>query len=424
MIPSNENIDGRWLATSEGLEGLAKLQELPEGNHAAVAKGVKLLRRDFNQDQWLFLTDQIELRKRAASKFELASQMLFTRRSLEQATDDRIGAWKGARFFAAGAMVDFCCGIGGDLATFALRSDVTGVDSDPLVSEFAAHNVRVYQNHAAEKTTLVATPAAKVVCQTVESFTPLIEATTAWHLDPDRRFTGARTTQLEFQEPSGEVIEALLQKHPHGLIKLAPATEVPEAWLEQSERTYVASRGECRQLLVAFGKLAQRPGLRQAVVMDRSASALDAVPKATLLLEDADAERVLLPIAGEVQQFVYEPSAAVLGAQLSRSLCKHFGLQGLADRVAYFTGSEKLESDLVTGFRVRDVLPLDRKKLKAYLRERGLADLEIKKRGCEIDPQRLRKELKVDGDQKGVLLIAPFGGRVQAIVAERLVAIP
>ncbi len=418
MIPSSEIADASWLATSAGLKGLELLQALPLGNHQAVAKGMKLLRRDYSQEQWTFLLDQVDLRKKAAPKFALASQMLFTRRGFEQSTDDRIGAWKGERFFPAGPVVDLCCGVGGDLATLGLRSEVVGVDLDPLLCKFAEHNARVYQQQAIERGGVPCK--VTVRCQAVEAFDLDPHQVTAWHIDPDRRVTGARTTQMEYQEPTPATLEKLLQRHPQGLVKLAPATEIPATWQAISERIYVASRGECRQLLVAFGGLTQSLGLRRAVVIPRDASPFNRHIAITELAEDASAEQAMLPIATQVEEYVYEPSAAILAAQLSRSLCASLGLTALADRVAYFTSGKLIESELVTGFRVRDVLPLDRKKLKSYLRERGIADLEIKKRGCEVEPERLRKELKVEGDQRAVLLIAPFGGRVQAIVADRL----
>ncbi|MFO0884675.1 MAG: class I SAM-dependent methyltransferase [Pirellulales bacterium] len=418
MIPSHEIADASWLATSAGLEGLRLLSELPFGNHAAVDKGMKKLRRDYTQEQWTFLLDQMDLRKRAASKYALASQLLFTRRSLEQSTDDRIAAWKARHFFPTGVVADLCCGAGGDLALLALRGDACGVDLDPLLCKFAEHNTSVYADAARQRNL---TPGkVTILQQNAEAFPLSPENFVGWHIDPDRRVTGARTTNMEYQEPSREALEVLLKKHPSALFKLAPATEPPTEWFSQCERIHIASRGECRQLLLAFGDLAKHKGLRKAVVITRDNDPFSASVNAVTLTEDATAEQSPLSLAESVSEFLYEPSAAVLAAQLSRSLCHSLGLTALAERVAYFTSSELLTSELVTGFRVRDVLPLDRKKLKAYLRERGIADLEIKKRGCDVEPEKLRKELKVAGDQRAVLLIASFAGRVQAIIADRL----
>src|SRR5690606_37552124 len=82
----------------------------------------------------------------------------------------------------------------------------------------------------------------------------------AWHIDPDRRPSGKRTTNVELHEPPLEVLERMLADNPNGAIKLAPAAEVPLAWQESAECEWIGSRGECRQLIVWHGKLARDTG--------------------------------------------------------------------------------------------------------------------------------------------------------------------
>ena len=69
---------------------------------------------------------------------------------------------------------------------------------------------------------------------------------------------------------------------------------------------------------------------------------------------------------------------------------------------------------------MEDVLPLDLKKLKGWLRERGVGQLEIKVRGVQQDPEIVRKRLALDGPLSKTLLLTRVGERHVAIVARRV----
>jgi len=54
------------------------------------------------------------------------------------------------------------------------------------------------------------------------------------------------------------------------------------------------------------------------------------------------------------------------------------------------------------------------------LRARGIGQLEIKKRGVRIEPQELRKQLRVEGDAAATLIITPHAGKTIAVIARRV----
>jgi hypothetical protein len=62
----------------------------------------------------------------------------------------------------------------------------------------------------------------------------------------------------------------------------------------------------------------------------------------------------------------------------------------------------------------------DRKKLKAYLRERGIGVLEIKKRGSDIVPEQLRKELALKGEGAATLIVTRVGDAHRVLVCKTL----
>ena len=68
-----------------------------------------------------------------------------------------------------------------------------------------------------------------------------------------------------------------------------------------------------------------------------------------------------------------------------------------------------------------DCLTFDRKKLKAYLREREIGILEIKKRGSDIVPEELRKELAPKGKGAATLIVTRVGDTHRVLVCEPLI---
>ena len=232
----------------------------------------------------------------------------------------------------------------------------------------------------------------------------------AWHIDPDRRPKGKRTTQVELYEPPLEVLDNLLARNPHAAIKLAPAADVPSRWEHAAEHEWLETRGECRHHVAWFGSLARRPGEKAATIVDAAGG-----PRTVLGSGEGP-----VSIAEKIELYVYEPAAAVLAAGLTCVLCAEHGVGAVSSKAMYLTGDTLVKDPALAGFEVLDILPLDERQLKAWLRQRGIGRLEVKKRGCDVEPEKLRKKLGGQGDELATLLICPLAGKIQAIVARRL----
>ena len=124
-------------------------------------------------------------------------------------------------------------------------------------------------------------------------------------------------------------------------------------------------------------------------------------------------------VAASIGRYIYEPDAAVLAAKLSSVLCRAHGLAALSPDVAYFTSDTEINDLAMDRFELLDCLPFDRKQLRAYCREHQVGRLEIKKRGVDLSPELLRKEVLGDGDQAATVIITPFDNQVRAIIARR-----
>jgi hypothetical protein len=210
-------------------------------------------------------------------------------------------------------------------------------------------------------------------------------------------------------EPGPVFLHELLRANPQAAIKIAPAARVDATDWPECEREWLGSRGECRQQVLWFGELARERGKHVASVVSQQ--------QVTSFAGEAD---VALTPADEISQYIYEPDATVLAAHLAGAIAAEFQLEAITAGGGYLTGDQSVSHPLLASFRVRDVLPYDLRKLKTYCREHQLGrQLEIKKRGVELQPHFVRRQIIGAGDQAAVIFITPFDGHVKAIVAER-----
>ena len=183
-----------WLVEKQAATWLRRLAEQP----LPPISLLRQLKQEVGEERAALLSQQIALRKRAAKKFSAASEMFFTDRSLQQATDELVARYKASRFNDDGLVADLCCGLGGDLIALASRGPVVGVDRDPIVAWLAQHNVQVALEAAAAVRTEVAD-----VCEFD------FEQAASVHLDTDRRPGKDRRSQMIGYQPGLD----FLQRH-------------------------------------------------------------------------------------------------------------------------------------------------------------------------------------------------------------------
>jgi hypothetical protein len=243
-----------------------------------------------------------------------------------------------------------------------------------------------------------------------------LAACEAWHLDPDRRPEGRRTTRVELHEPSAEAIDAMLARNNCAAIKLAPAAIWPDAWNAQAEWEWISRGRQCRQLVAWFGELATHPGQHRATILSGTPGQGSGSGKAHSFVGAPGDE---VPIAASIGRYLYEPDAAVLAAKLSSALAASHQLHTVAAGVAYWTGDAPIDDPLLAAFEVDSILPFDLKKLKAHVRALSAGPLEIKVRGLDQNPAELRKRLDPQGTQPYTILLTRIDRRATAIVAKR-----
>jgi hypothetical protein len=192
---------------------------------------------------------------------------------------------------------------------------------------------------------------------------------------------------------------------------------LPATWQERAELEWISRGGECKQLVAWFGQLARMPGTVRATVVARP---LDATPADQVLASLSGAPGKEPPYAASFGRYLFEPDAAFLAADLVGALAEHHKLDAMTPGIAYLTGDEAITSAALSCFEIVEAMPFRLGSLKSWLAARNIGRLEIKKRGVEESPEKLRKELRLKGTEEATLFLMPVERSVTAIVARRV----
>ena len=386
----------RWLVGDEAVHWLEKVAFDLAGRPPLPAR-VKSLRLELGIERTALVLEQVELRAKAQAKFSQADHLFFTARGLEQASDELLAKYKADRFADLADVADLCCGIGGDAMGLAQDHAVRLVDRDQISLLLAAANVERCGGMLGR--------------QISENTEPRhLAETSAWHIDPDRRTSGQRTSRIDLGDPGVEAIDALLATCGNAAVKLAPAADVPPGWRGQCQQEWIETRGECRQQVAWFGPLSQELGSRTATLVEPNGEACSF----------SVAGDIPAGFAHRVGAYLFDPSPSLSAAGLAGALADCLGLCILSPQSGYLTGEEAVLHPHLQTFAVEQELPLDVRQLRSHLHSRGIGRLEIKKRGVDVTPEALRPQLELAGDDSATLILARVGQRARALVCRRI----
>ncbi|MFN0282253.1 MAG: THUMP-like domain-containing protein [Kineosporiaceae bacterium] len=352
---------------------------------------------------------QARLRAAGRAKFgPFADGMLFTPTGLEQATRFAVAARHARRFSAAGVerVADLGCGIGADsmaLATF--DREVLAVERDELTAAVATVNLRHW-------------PEAVVRCE--DATTTDLTGVGGAFVDPARRAaSGKRLLDPRHGSPPLSFVLQLAGRLPALGMKTAPG--IPHHLVPAgAEAQWVSVGGDVVEAALWFG-LTAREGVRRAALVLPP----DGVPSTPDGVETADPVEVTdvgMPDAeaGPVAGVLYEPDGAVIRAGLVGQVAAAVEGRLVDPTIAYVTSDRLVRTPLATAYAVEDVFGFQLKTLRTWLRDRGVGRLAIKKRGTAVEPEQLRRQLRLSGDQEATIVLTRVGGRQSVLVVRPL----
>lgn len=426
----------RKLLTPTGQDLLAEVDAGYDPRTAVSLAG--RLRRRYPPSLVAAAMTQASLRQAARTKWgEAASRMYLTRDGLEQATTGQVAAYRAARIHTAGVtgsghtsgvaggsargLADLCCGIGGDLLALAAAGfDVTGIDSDPLTVEIARANLAVLG--LADRARVEIGAAAD---HDRSSYAGVIA-------DPSRRSGRGRIFDPSGYSPPWSFVEEVLGGT--ACVKAAPI--IPHRLVPpDAEAEWISVGGEVKEAALWSGALRSSVGAsrvrRRATVLPVEAAAqpaeaagqqvdpgnrqLDGVLAAATLTDadDPGGAGVDRP-----REYLYEPDGAVIRSGLVTALVPILSGALLHAKIAYLVSDRLVATPFATAYRVDQVLPYDVKAIRRCLRARDVGRLTIKKRGVEMSPEALRKELGVRGPAEATVVVTRSEQGTLALLVE------
>jgi THUMP domain-like len=330
------------------------------------------------------LVETTLLRRRASEKLgELCpSNWLFTDEALQQATAAPVALHRAGRLATGPGgpdvlVHDATCSIGTELA--ALRGSgvrAVGSDIDAVRLAMARHNL--------------GGPAG--LCR-ADALHPVTRGTVVI-VDPARREDGRRRLRpADYQPGLGQLLDTYRGRDL--VVKCAPGIDFDQVRRLgfDGEIEVTSYRGSVREACLWSAGLAQPGVRRRASVLDRGEQITDTEP------DDCPVRP-----AG---RWIVDPDGAVVRAGLVRHYGARHGLWQLDPDIAYLSG-DRLPSG-VRGFEVVEQLVFDERRLRQALTALDCGALEILVRGVRVDPDALRRRLRLRGARPLSMVITRIG---------------
>ncbi len=376
--------DVAYLRSDDGRRALADVADLALSGAGQVTD-IATVRRRFGE-RTAILVETTLLRRKAAAKFDDPSAWLFTDDALQQATAAAVAEHRARRLVGA-RVHDVTCSVGAELAALEpVAGQLLGSDLDPVRLAMAHNNI------------------PDVPLCRADALRPVTRDTVVL-ADPGRRSGGRRRFDPRAYAPP---LDALFDVYRGRdlVVKCAPGIDfdqLPELGFD-GEVELCSSGGSVREACLWSAGLAT-PGVR------RRASLLDRAEQLT----DADPDECAVRPAG---RWIIDPDGAVVRAGLVRQYGTRYGCWQLDPDIAYLSGDEL--PDGVRGFEVLAEIGFDEKRLRRELAARDGGALEILVRGVDVDPDALRRRLKLRGAQPHSVVITRIGtgaaGRAVAFI--------
>lgn len=335
------------------------------------------------------------LRRRAPDKLGGlgdVSAWLFTDEALQQATVAAVALHRAGRLATGpggpGVVVhDATCSIGTELAALRARGvDAVGSDVDPVRLAMAHHNLG----------------AGTALCR-ADALHPITRDTIVV-VDPARRQEGRRLRPDDCRPGLGALVDTYRDRDL--VVKCAPGIDFDRVRRLGfgGEIEVTSYLGSVREACLWSAELSEPGVRRRASVLDRDEQ-----------LTDTEPDDCPVRPAG---RWIVDPDGAVVRAGLVRHYGARHGLWQLDPKIAYLSG-ERLPPG-VRGFEVLDQLPFDERRLRQALAARDCGAVEILVRGVRVDPDALRRRLRLRGGRPLSVVITRIGagaaGRATAFV--------
>jgi len=337
------------------------------------------------------------LRGEAAGKFPFAGQLYFTREALEQSSPYEVSSYRSGRFQGFNRLADLGCSAGGDTLALAQVAHTAGFDRDPLRLLLGQANLN----------TLGLADRASFTRADLSGPLPLPpDPGIGLFFDPARRTGGRRAYSVEAYQPPLSVVFAWLEDHPAIGVKISPGVKLEELSGYDAEVEFISLHGELKEAALWFGPL--RSAVRRATLLPG--------PHTLVSKDSRQGSPGSVPPLRPPAAYLFEPDPAVLRAGLVRDLGEQLSAAQLDPDIAYLTADALTRTPFARAWAVESWFPFGLKRLRAYLRERRVGRVVVKKRGSPLEPAMLIRDLRLVGDQERVVFLTHLRGEPIVVI--------
>ena len=377
-----------------------------------------------------FLLQQVEGRQRTREKLPILSALpdwwFPVRLSCEQCSSEATARYKAQLVGHCHRLIDLTAGYGID--TFHLAEgmqEVHYVERNAELCAIAEHNFSLYRPHIQVHNTTAESflsslsisntpsPISNSQSPIANSQSPISHSpspitNSLIYLDPARRSqSGGKVFRIEDCEPNVIDLLPTLRKHAASImIKFSPMLDITAALRALGtdwDMHIVAVNNEVKEVLLVTGT-----GMMHAVnIRDMRTD--------RFFFSPADEKQAQLTIATDIQQYIYEPNAAIIKAGAFRLISERYGVHKLDINTHLYTSNTCL-SDFPG--RIWEVVDAEIKDPKKQL----LKDVRysIISRNYPLTPEAIRKKYKLKDGDECYLLAARHRGKPLLISAKRL----
>lgn len=380
-----------FLTSADGTSLLADLaaQDLSDERTLAV---MSALRQRYPPPLAAAALEQAKLRRAAVGKFGSdAAVMFFTRDALEQASDKHTRQWRTQTL--SGLVIDAGCGIGADALTAAAAGcTVLGLDLDSSRIAIAIHNAAA----------LGLSDRARFI---VHDITHGLPQPCDWaFFDPARRDSaGRRLNRVESYLPPLSTLRRWINAG-RVMVKLSPAVDLDEVRDYGGRLEFLSVEGDLKEAVLLP---ADTPQTTRAVLF------ADGQPWVWDWQPISDAPPIAAPSG-----WLIEPDAALIRAGLVQHAAQAWDAHQLDPTIAYLTSDRPPDSPWARAWGIRDALPFNLKRLRAYLAERNIGTVTVKKRGHAMSPEDLIAGLKLKGGESCTVVLTRYDGQPYVLICE------
>jgi hypothetical protein len=339
-----------------------------------------------------FICEYAGIKQKIDAKFPSKKGLLCDHFALAQASREPLAKYKASKIQEAERVADLGCGMGGDSLYLPNNCDVLGVDRDLRRCFMFLHNLHK-QSHQVQ-----------AICMDLTHWRGANWGTIL--LDPARKKNRTAKAVLEEMEPSWALMQQMISKNPHALIKLSPMIDhhhLPIA----GDIEFLGDAKECSEMLLLTGKYQSGRAIVRCVLAEQG----------VYLEEQKSILQSLHPAQKELSQYLVEPHPVVIRSGLYKKLALEHNMHQFNPDIPYLSTSHKLLGEWWDLYQIMDVFPYKVKKVQQILNENDVGRLTIKKRGVAVLPEVEHKKFKLRGSKEWMLILFPQGKSIMAALA-------